>query len=135
MKYSGVGSSRWASTLHYEQQQGRRKAVPCRYLRGVKIRGAHACSVLAMAFCHRELLSNLNQHRALITRVVSSHISKSLGRFMPLLLQPRTDAALARRLGILCLTRGVIFTLRVTNSSPSASCRIICMSCFSPAQR
>jgi hypothetical protein len=32
-KYCGVGSSRWASASHYEQQQGRKKAVHCRFSR------------------------------------------------------------------------------------------------------
>src|SRR5205814_2433541 len=82
MKYCGVGSSLWASTSHYEQQLGRKKAGHCRYLRGMKTRGAHAYSVLAMAFCHRKLFSNLNQHPPLITRVVDSRISNSLGPFM-----------------------------------------------------
>jgi hypothetical protein len=49
----------------------------------MKIREAHAGSVLALAFCHRDLFSSVNQYRVLITRVVGPHISKSLGRFMP----------------------------------------------------
>jgi hypothetical protein len=49
----------------------------------MKIWGAHVCSVLAMAFCHRELFLKANQHLGLSIRVVGSHISRNLGPFTP----------------------------------------------------
>src|SRR5436190_2253324 len=73
-KYCGVGSNRWASTSHYEQQRGRKKADRCRCLCGMKIRGAHAWSVLAMAFCHRELHLKSDQRLVLSIHVVGFHI-------------------------------------------------------------
>src|SRR6266513_982433 len=49
-----AGSNRWVCASLCEQPQGRKKPVRCRCLRGMKLWGAHACSVLAMAFCHFE---------------------------------------------------------------------------------
>src|ERR1051325_790213 len=54
-KYCGVGWNRWASTLHCEQQRGRKKALRCRSLRGVKIRGARPSRVLVLLFQQHEL--------------------------------------------------------------------------------